>query len=62
MVIKKEDGQLWITTTIYQARNGGVFMPFGNTVIKLTREEADAIAYDLPDFDYDLYIKHYQQN
>jgi hypothetical protein len=54
-----ENSQLVIKTNAYQAKNGGIFLDWGNTVIKLEKMYADNIAYDVPDFDVDSYNKHY---
>jgi urocanate hydratase len=53
------NGSVQVTTFVYQARNGALFLDWGNTVIKLEKDYADNIAYDIPDFDVDQYNKFY---
>jgi hypothetical protein len=55
------NGSLEISTIAYQAKNGGIFLDWGNTVIKLEKDYADNIAYDIPDFDHDQYNKFYSK-
>ena len=61
MKIKEYNGVLKIDTTVHQAKNGGIFMDWGNTVIKLEKFYADNIARDIPDFDQEQYIKFYEK-
>lgn len=49
-----------VTTEIYQAKNGAVFMNFGRTIIKLERDQADIVAYDIPDFSVDDFNNYYK--
>jgi hypothetical protein len=59
MRLKVKDGQLLVETNIYQAGNGAVYLNWSNTVIKLEKDFADSIAYDIPGFDIDSYNKYY---
>jgi hypothetical protein len=59
MRIKQIGDLIEITTEIYQAKNGGIFMNFGNTVIKLSKDDAEIVAYDIPNFDLEQYKKFY---
>lgn len=61
MKIKEKNGMLEITTDIFQAKNGGVFMNFGNGVIKIDKFYADIIARDIPEFDEEQYHKFYKK-
>lgn len=54
-----KEGMLHITTEVYQAKNGGIFMNWGNTVIKLSKDDAEIVAYDIPDFDINSFKIHY---
>jgi hypothetical protein len=61
MIIKKnKENQLEIKTIAYQAKNGGIFLDWGNTVIKLEKMYADNIAYDIPDFNLEDYNNFYK--
>lgn len=57
---EKGEGIIEITTEVYQARNGGIFMNWGNTIIKLGKDDADIIARDIPNFDNEQYNKFYK--
>lgn len=59
MKLKVKNGQLVIETIAYQAKNGAVFLDFGNTVIKLEKDYARIIAYEIPNFNKEDYIKYY---
>ena len=59
MKIKEKNGQLEITTSIYQGRNGAIYLNWGNKTIKLEKDYADTIARDIPDFDNEQYNKFY---
>lgn len=50
---------LEITTTVYQVKNGAVYMDLGNTVLKLDKDYADRFCYEIPDFDLDMYTSYY---
>ena len=60
MRIKAKGGILEITTEAYQAKNGGIFLNWGNSVIKIEKDFADTIARDIPDFDNEQYNKYYK--
>ena len=62
MKIKAKDGILEVTTNVYQAKNGAIFINWANTVIKLTKDEAEGIARDIPDFNQDDFIRYYNFN
>ena len=63
MKIKKSSmGQLDITTFAFQGKNGGIYLDWGHTVIRLEKENAESIARDVPDFDQDKYILFYGTN
>lgn len=49
MKIKVNDNKLVLETIIYQAKNGAVFIDWGNTGIKLSKDDASSIAYDIPE-------------
>lgn len=57
-----KSGMLEITTTIYQAKNGAVYLDLGNTVLKLDKDYADRFSYEIPDFDHDQYSNYYIKN
>lgn len=57
---KLKNGLLVIETNAFQAKNGCIFLNWGNTVIKLSKDDAENIAYDIPDFDIDDFKKYYQ--
>jgi len=59
MKLKVKDGILEITTNVYQVKTGAIFINWGNTVIKLTKDEAEGIARDIPDFNQDDFIGYY---
>ncbi len=59
MKIKVNGDMLNITTEVYQAKNGGIFMNWGNTVIKLSKDDAEVVADDIPNIDRDAFVKFY---
>lgn len=59
MKLKIKDNQLFVETNIYQASNGAVWLNWSNTVIKLEKDYADSVAWDIPDFNQDDYNKYY---
>lgn len=59
MKLKVKDGVLKIETTIFQGRTGGVFLDFGNTVIKLEKMYAEIVARDIPDFNNEDFNNFY---
>ena len=59
MKIKIKNEQLIIEINAYQAKNGAVYLDWGNTVIKLEKDYADNIARDIPDFDNEAYNNYY---
>lgn len=50
---------LEITTEVYQAKNGGIFLNWGNTTIKLSEDDANVVADGIPSIDRDSYQKFY---
>ncbi len=56
-----KNNQLEVSTIVYQAKNGGIFLDWGNTVIKLDKDYADNLAYDIPDFNQDDYNNFYSK-
>lgn len=60
MRIKEKGDMLEITTEVYQAKNGGIFLNWGNTIIKLSKDDAEVIADDIPHIDRDLYQNYYK--
>lgn len=61
MKLKIKDNQLVVQTILFQARNGGIYLDWGNTVIKLEKDFADNIARDIPDFSPDDYNTFYSK-
>lgn len=59
MKTKVINGMLQITTNIYQTKRGALFVDFGNTVIRLDKDQANIVAYDIPDLNHDDYISYY---
>lgn len=59
MKLKTKDGQLIIETYAYQANNGSVHIDWGNTSIRLEKDDASIIAYDIPEFDIDAFNNYY---
>ncbi|MEA3430173.1 MAG: hypothetical protein U9R08_02790 [Nanoarchaeota archaeon] len=59
MKIKEKNGLLEITTTVYQAKNGALYINWGNRTIQLTKDEADIVCYNLKDFNVDDFKKFY---
>lgn len=59
MKLKVKDGQLEVTTNVYQAKNGAVYLDWGNTVIKLGKDDAENLCYEIPDFSVDDFKKFY---
>lgn len=53
------DGQLEIKTTVYQGRNGCIYIDWGNQQIALERYPAEQVAIDIPDFNHDDFKKFY---
>lgn len=49
-----------IQTEVYQARNGGFYMNWGRGVIALSKEEAEIVVWDMPEFDHDKYNEFYK--
>jgi hypothetical protein len=62
MNIKEKNNQLIVETVIYQAKNGSVYLDWGNTVIKLSKDDAESICFDIPDFDVDDFNRYYSNN
>lgn len=62
MRIKEKHGRLFIDTDIYQACNGAIFMNWGNTVMKLEKDYAEYVAYDIPNFSVEDFNKYYKNN
>ncbi len=54
-----EGGMLEIITQIYQAKNGGIFLSWGNAAIKLSKDEAEVVADSIPEIDRDQYVRFY---
>ncbi len=52
---------LEITTEVYQARNGGVYIGFGNNCIELSSDNADIIADYISNIDREKYREHYNK-
>ena len=61
MKTKIKDGSLFVETRIYQAGNGAVFLDWANSVIKLSRDHSDRVAYDIPDFDVESWNNYYNE-
>lgn len=59
MKIKEKGDMLEVTTEVYQAKNGGIFVNWGNTVIKLSKDDAEVIADSIPEIDREKYNEHY---
>lgn len=59
MKLKINNGTLEIKTTAYQARNGFIFLDWGNTVIRLEKMYAEIIANEIPELDREAYKKAY---
>jgi len=59
MKLKVKNGMLNIETTIYQTKKGALFLDFGNTVIRLDKDQASIVAYDVPDFNLDDFNSYY---
>ena len=59
MKIKEKGDMLEITTEVYQARSGAICINWGNTIIKLSKDDAEVIADSIPNIDRDLYRKQY---
>ena len=53
-------GQLVVETYVFQTKNGAVHIDWGNTTIKLGKDDASIIAYEIPDFDIDAFNKYYK--
>lgn len=60
MKITTKNNQLQVTTIAYQAKNGAVYLDWGNTVIKLSKDDAQNIAYDIPEFSVDDFNNFYK--
>ena len=61
MKLKTKNGMLFVETRIYQAGNGAVFLDWANSVIKLSRDHSDRVAYDIPDFDVEKWNEYYNK-
>lgn len=59
MKLKVKNGMLQITTNLYQTKRGSIFVDFGSTVIRLDKDQASIVAYDIPDLNHDDYISYY---
>lgn len=61
MKIKVEKERMTqITTEVYQAKNGGVYLNWGNDAILLNEKQANIIANDLDLLDVSDYNKFYK--
>jgi hypothetical protein len=61
MKLRIKNSQLFVETNVYQAKNGAIYLNWGNTVIKLDKDYADNLAYEIPDFDLESYKKYYSK-
>lgn len=59
MKLKKSGELLEITTEAYQARSGAIILNWGNTVIKLSKDDAEVIANEVPEIDREAYTRFY---
>jgi len=59
MKLKQKEDQLIIETKVYQARNGAIWLDWGNTGIRLDKDYTHNVAYEIPDFDIDAYKNFY---
>ncbi len=59
MKIFSDNGILKIETSAYQGKNGAIYLNFGNSQLQLSRDYAEKICYDIPDFDLESYKKYY---
>ena len=59
MKIEEKNGMLEITTSVYQAKSGAIFINWGKHIIELNQEQAEVIAEDILEFDQKDYIKYY---
>ncbi len=60
MKFRKIDNQLEITTKAYQAKNGAIYLDWGNTILKLEKMFAENIARDIPDFNQDDFNNYFK--
>ena len=60
MIVKQnDDGTTEITTTVYQAKNGGIYINWGKKSYPLEKERAEILAWDIQDFDNEKYVEFY---
>ena len=60
MRITETKGMVMITTSAYQGKNGCIYLNWGNKPMPLTEQYAKVLAYHVPDFDDESYLKFYQ--
>ena len=61
-LINKNGEMTKIETEIFQARNGAIKVNFGDGTLEIPYFLADNIAFDIKDFDKDLYNQYYEKN
>lgn len=59
MRIEEKKGMLVITTSFYQGKNGCIYLNWGNKPMPLPEQYAETLAYHVPDFDHEAYLKYY---
>jgi urocanate hydratase len=60
MKLKTKEGKLLVETWVYQAKNGAIYLDWGNTVIKLKKDDTHQVAYDIPEFNHEDYLNYYK--
>ena len=56
---QQPDGTTEIITTVYQARNGGIYINWGKQSYPLEKERAELLAWEVEDFNHDAYLEFY---
>jgi len=63
MKIKQnQDGTTVIIASVYQAKNGGIYINWGRKDYPLPEELADDLAWELQDFKHKKYLDFYNTN
>ncbi len=59
-IIQKKDQMTKLEIEIYQAKNGGIYLNWGNKSILLIEEYAEGLLYHIPDFSVEDYNRFYK--
>lgn len=56
-----ENSNIEVSSEVYQAKDGGFRLNWGKGIILLKKQEAEIIAWDMPNFDQSKYNEFYER-